>query len=106
MATPSQSDPLANIDAVIHAPARLRLVAQLYVVDSADATFLVNATGLTWGNLATHLRKLEDRGYVTINKGYRGRKPNTVIALTDEGRGAFDTYRTTITAALGDIPEP
>lgn len=106
MATPSQPDPLASIDPVIHAPARLRLVAQLYVVDSADATFLVNATGLTWGNLATHLRKLENRGYVTINKGYRGRKPHTVIALTDEGRNAFHVYRTTITAALEDLPDP
>lgn len=106
MATPSQSDPLASIDPVIHAPARLRLVAQLYVVDSADATFLVNATGLTWGNLATHLRKLEDHSYVTITKGYRGRKPHTVISLTDQGRDAFHTYRTTITAALEDLPDP
>jgi DNA-binding transcriptional ArsR family regulator len=104
VAPPSQSDPLASIDPVIHAPARLRLIAQLYVVDSADATFLVNATGLTWGNLATHLRKLEDHGYVTITKGYRGRKPHTAIALTNEGRDAFDNYRTTITAALRDLP--
>ena len=51
MTTGSQPDPLADIDPVIHAPARLRLIAQLYVVESADATFLVNATGLTWGNL-------------------------------------------------------
>jgi DNA-binding MarR family transcriptional regulator len=106
MGTRSQSDPLANIDPVIHAPARLRLIAQLYVVDSADATFLVNATGLTWGNLATHLRKLEDHGYVTITKGFLGRKPHTVISLSDAGRDAFRKYRTTITAALEDLPEP
>ncbi len=106
MATRGQPDPLANIDPVIHAPARLRLMAQLYVVDSADATFLLNATGLSWGNLATHLRKLEERGYVTITKGYQGRKPHTVIALTDEGRDAFHTYRTAITTALDDLPNP
>ena len=106
MATRGRSDPLANIDPVIHAPARLRLMKQLYVVDSADATFLLNATGLSWGNLATHLRKLEDRGYVTVTKGYRGRKPQTVIALTDEGRDAFRSYRITMTEALEDLPEP
>jgi DNA-binding PadR family transcriptional regulator len=66
---------------------------------------LVNATGLTWGNLATHLRKLEDRGYVTVTKGYRGRKPRTVIALTDQGREAFHKYRATITTALGELPD-
>ena len=105
MTTGSQPDPLADIDPVIHAPARLRLIAQLYVVESADATFLVNATGLTWGNLATHLRRLEDRGYVSVTKGYRGRKPNTVIALTDQGREAFHSYRATITNALSELPD-
>jgi DNA-binding transcriptional ArsR family regulator len=106
MVPDTESDPLANIDPVIHAPARLRIVAQLSVVDSADATFLVNATGLTWGNLATHLRKLEDHGYVDIHKGYRGRKPHTEVSLSDEGRTAFHRYRTLITEALNDLPEP
>lgn len=105
MAPDHPSDPFAEIDPIIHAPARLRLIAQLSVVDAADATFLVNATGLTWGNLATHLRKLEDHGYVTIEKGYRGRKPHTVVGLTDEGRAAFQTYRTLITEALNDLPD-
>ncbi len=106
MAPDRESDPLANIDLIIHAPARLRIVAQLSVVDSADATFLVNATGLTWGNLATHLRKLEDHGYIDIDKGYRGRRPRTTVSLTDEGRIAFESYRTLITEALNDLPEP
>ena len=101
----NHGDPLSEIDPVIHAPARLRLIAQLYVVDAADATFLVNSTSLTWGNLATHLRKLEDNGYVTVNKGYRGRKPNTSISLTKSGRTAFQKYRTTIRAALDRLPE-
>jgi len=78
-------------------------MTQLYVVESADATFLLNATGLTWGNLATHLRKLEEGGYVTVTKGYQGRKPHTVIALSDRGREAFDSYRATIKAALDHL---
>lgn len=98
------TDPLSNIDSVIHAPARLRLITQLYVVESADATFLVNATGLTWGNLATHLRKLEEHGYISIDKGYNGRKPRTLISLTARGRSAFQAYRAAMQAALDQLP--
>ncbi len=100
------TDPLSSIDPVVHAPARLKLMTQLYVVEAADATFLVNETGLTWGNLATHLRKLEEHGYIAIDKEFHGRKPRTTISLTDRGRTAFRAYRTTIQAVLDDLPEP
>lgn len=103
--SPDNTDPLSSIDPVIHAPARLRLMTQLYVVESADATFLLNETGLTWGNLATHLRKLEEHGYVTVDKGYDGRKPRTVIALTERGRSAFRTYRTSMRTALDRLAD-
>jgi len=99
-----RTDPFSNIDPVIHAPARLKLITQLYVVEEADATFLSNATGLTWGNLSTHLRKLEDHEYIKINKEFRGRRPRTVISLTERGRTAFQRYRTTIQTALNDLP--
>jgi DNA-binding MarR family transcriptional regulator len=105
MTQPPSTDHFAELDQIIHVPARLRLVTQLYVVESADATLLVNTTGLTWGNLATHLRKLEESGYVIINKGYQGRKPHTVIALSTKGRQAFDTYRATMRAALDQLPD-
>lgn len=95
----------SEIDPLIHAPARLRLVTQLYVVEAADATFLVNETGLTWGNLATHLRKLEDHGYLTIDKEFRNRKPRTVVSLTPRGRTAFRRYRAAIQDALAALPE-
>ena len=81
--------PLAEIDHIVHAPARLMVLAYLYVVESVDYVFLKNVTGLTWGNLSTHLTKLEDAGYVIIEKGYQGRKPHTWIHLTDQGRAAF-----------------
>jgi DNA-binding MarR family transcriptional regulator len=99
-----RTDPLSSIDPVIHAPARLKLVTQLYVVEEADATFLSNATGLTWGNLSTHLRKLEDHEYINVKKEFRGRRPRTVISLTERGRTAFQRYRTTIQTALNDLP--
>ena len=96
MPVAKDNDPFASIDPVVHAPARLRLMTQLYVVEEADATFLVNATGLTWGNLATHLRKLEEHRYVTIDKQFRGRKPCTMVSLTKEGRAAFKSAGLTI----------
>ncbi|HSG81516.1 MAG TPA: transcriptional regulator [Gemmatimonadota bacterium] len=97
--------PLDWIDSVIHAPARLSIVTQLYVVEAMDATFLVNRTGLTWGNLSTHLRKLEESGYVDVEKEFRGKKPCTMIRLTDKGREAFRQYRNSMQEVLGDLPD-
>jgi DNA-binding MarR family transcriptional regulator len=94
-----------RIDSLIHAPARLQIVMQLYVVDRADATFLLNRTGLTWGNLSTHISKLEEGGYVAVEKNFRGRKPHTMIELTDRGREAFETYRSLMREALFDGPQ-
>ena len=62
-------------------------------------------TGLTWGNLSTHLRKLEDAGYVDIEKGYKGRKPRTMLRLSDEGRAAFREYKNRMQQVLGGLPE-
>ena len=59
---------LAEIDRLVHEPARLALVALLYVVESADFTFLMNQTGLSWGNLSAHMSKLEEAGYLEVEK--------------------------------------
>ena len=84
---------LNDIDRLVHEPARLMVLANLYVVDSADFTFLMNQTGLTWGNLSSHLTKLEEAGYVRVLKEFVGRKPHTMLSLTEEGRTAFLNYR-------------
>jgi DNA-binding MarR family transcriptional regulator len=91
---------LAEVDRLVHEPARLMLMMYLYNVESADFVFLVNATGLTWGNLSSHLSKLEQAGYVEIDKGYVGKKPRTMARLTDEGRATLDHYRRTMQDAL------
>jgi DNA-binding MarR family transcriptional regulator len=98
-------NPLADIDQIIHAPARLRIFMMLYVVESLDYVFLKNQTGLSWGNLATHLGKLEEAGYVEIHKGYQGKKPHSMIQLTPQGRSAFQEYRNTFQQLLDDLPE-
>ncbi len=93
------------IDPVIHVPARLLIVKQLFVVDAVDATFLVNQTGLTWGNLGSHLSRLETAGYVEVEKRFRAKKPCTMIRLTEKGRAAFREYRAKMQETLSDIPD-
>jgi DNA-binding MarR family transcriptional regulator len=83
---------LVEIDKLIHEPARLKILAQLYVVESADFIFIMRQTGLTQGNVSGHLTKLEDAKYVEIKKGYVGKRPQTMLSLTEEGREAFKKY--------------
>jgi DNA-binding MarR family transcriptional regulator len=84
---------LVEFDRVIHEPSRLMIAAILYVVESADFLYLQRETGLTKGNLSSHLAKLEEAGYLEVEKTYRGKIPMTICKLTDEGRKAFEQYR-------------
>jgi DNA-binding MarR family transcriptional regulator len=84
---------LADIDRVIHEPARLALTAILSVVESADFLYLQRESGLTKGNLSSHLAKLEEAGYVKIEKTYKGKIPLTLVRLTDAGASAYRAYR-------------
>ncbi len=84
---------LNELDRLLHEPARTMITAILYSADEADFLYLLNATGLTRGNLSTHLARLEEAGYVEIEKTYKGKLPRTVCRLTEAGRTAFDEYR-------------
>ena len=97
--------PLADIDQVIHAPARLMVLTYLYVVESADYVFLMRMTGLTWGNLSTHMSKLEEAGYIELLKEFKGKKPNTKVQLTEQGRTAFREYKKSMQKVLDDLPD-
>jgi len=97
--------PLSEIDRLVHEPARFQVMALLYVVESADYTFIMQQLGLTWGNLSAHISKLEDGGYVSVEKGFKGKRPQTMLSLTGEGRMAFQTYRQTMKQMLEEIPE-
>jgi DNA-binding transcriptional ArsR family regulator len=91
---------LAGIDRIIHEPARLMIVALLAAVEEADFQYLRQATGLTQGNLSAHLTKLEEAGYISIEKTFRGKYPLTICKLTEPGRAVLDNYRKVIRAAL------
>ena len=96
---------LTALDRVIHEPARLTILAVLNVVDNADFLFLLNQTGLTRGNLSSHISKLESVGYVTIEKMFVDKIPRTLMHLTDEGRTAFEAYRVQMLGALGGLEQ-
>ena len=84
---------MADVDRLIHEPARLLIVTLLYPVEKVDFLYLLHETPLTKGNLSAHLSKLEDAGYLGIEKTYRGKIPQTLIRLTPAGRKAFEDYR-------------
>jgi len=102
-ASNEELQPIAEIDPLIHAPTRLKIMAYLSIVESADFTFLMRQTGLTRGNLSVNLRKLEDAGYVSITKEFVDRIPRTLMRLTDEGRKAVQIYRDNMQIVLNEL---
>ena len=89
-----------DVDRIIHEPARLMIVALLAGAKEADFLFLLRETGLTKGNLSTHLAKLEESAYVEIQKTFRGKIPLTLARLTPKGRNALQAYRKTMNGLL------
>ena len=92
--------PIMGVDRLIHEPARFSILAHLFVVEEADFLFLSRRIGLTKGNLSAHMRKLEEGGYIDVRKGFMGRRPHTVLAITEKGREAFKNYISDIKNAL------
>jgi DNA-binding transcriptional ArsR family regulator len=84
---------MSDLDRVIHEPGRLLIVALLSGVKGADFTWLLNESGLTRGNLSSHLAKLEESGYVVVEKSFRGKMPLTMLRLSRTGKTAFEEYR-------------
>ncbi|WP_327085217.1 transcriptional regulator [Nonomuraea sp. NBC_01738] len=92
-----------ELDPVIHAQARLKVVATLNALPGGDQIAfpgLKDLLGMTAGNLSVHLTKLEEAGYVDITKTHKGRTPVTYVALTKRGRAAFEDYTKAIRALL------
>ena len=91
---------ITGLDRIIHEPARLTIVALLSSVKSADFLFLLKESGLTKGNLSVHLSKLEEAGYIQVEKTFRGKVPHTEYQITPKGKSAFDQYRKSLGTIL------
>jgi len=95
-----QTQTFNELDRVIHEPGRLMIVALLFAVDSCDFLYLQHETEMNKGTLSSHLSRLEEAGYVEVEKTYRGRIPQTLLRLTEDGRKAFQKYRKKLKKAL------
>lgn len=91
---------IANVDRLIHEPARLMIVAVLASVEEADFQYLHLTTGLTKGNLSVHLSRLQEAGYIATEKTFRGKYPLTLCRLTDVGAQKLAEYRKLLKGAL------
>ena len=91
---------LTQLDRVIHEPARLMIMMVLRGVGEADFLYLQRECGLTQGNLSSHLAKLEEAGYIEIEKKFKGKLPLTICRLTEKGGAAFNGYSATLVEAL------
>jgi DNA-binding MarR family transcriptional regulator len=98
---------MANLDNLIHQPVRLRIVSSLSTLsedESMEFSFLRDLHDLTDGNVGAHLRKLEEAGYVSLEKTFVDRKPRTFIALTRNGKKAFREHVKALEQILKDKP--
>ncbi len=100
----SEDGGIQEVDRLIHEPSRLQIMAQLYVVQSADFLFLQNQTGMTPGNLSAHLSKLQAADYVEVTKEFIDKKPHTALTLTQKGREAFKSYLEKVKRFVDKIP--
>lgn len=92
----------STINDVIHGRVRLAIMAYLSTVNPAEFTELIAKLETSHGNLSTHLTKLEKAGFVHQEKGYKGKRPQTLIHMTEAGREAWIDYLTALQDLLGD----
>src|SRR5436305_13569512 len=92
MDTTTPFEQIANLDRRVHDPARLAILTALCAGERADFLFLLRITGLTKGNLSSHLSKLEEAGLVEIEKRFVEKKTQTLVRLSREGRSAVESY--------------
>ncbi len=94
---------LGTPDPLVHAPARLMILTILHHAERVDFLYLLRETGLTKGNLATHLSKLEASRYLEVEKTYRGKVPLTLYRMTEEGRAALRAYGKHLLSVVASI---
>ena len=99
------SPEIDKIDDVIHGRLRLGMMAHLANAETASFTELKTLLGATQGNLSIQMRKLEDAGYIKVEKRFEGRKPLTTLRITSQGRAAMERYLEALSSVLGIAPK-
>ena len=94
--TKNENDFFFGIERFLHEPIRLQIIAHLNAAEKADMIFLKNTLGFTWGNLSFHITKLEEKGYIIVEKQFIGKKPYTLLQITEEGKKSFERYKRAI----------
>ena len=95
---------LVALDRTVHEPARLAVLLLLSVVEKADFLYILDETGMSKGNLSSHMARLEEAGYIMVEKAFLEKIPRTVYELTDEGRSALDAHREILLEAFQEKP--
>ena len=85
-------DEMSALDRIIHEPARLSILTALSACRACDFVFLQSLVGISKGNLSNHLQKLEEHGLVELEKGFKGRFPQTTIRLSSKGRTSIERH--------------
>ncbi len=96
---------LLELDRLVHEPARLLILAVLSGAQEAEFGYLEQVSGLSKGNLSSHMSKLEAAGLIQVHKSFRGKRPLTTLAITPEGRRALSQYRARLARVVEGLPE-
>lgn len=92
-----------ELDPLLHSELRLAVMSILAGADEADFVYMREQTRASAGNLSVQIDKLQKAGYISVEKGFKGRMPRTVCRMTDAGRKAFEDYVDALRSYIGDI---
>lgn len=98
-------DAFLQLDRMVHEPARLLILSILAGAESVEFRFIEQLSGLSKGNLSSHMSKLEGAGLIAVDKAFRGKVPVTTLQLTTAGRAALDNYRASMASVVASIPQ-
>lgn len=106
MSAPGGIGEVMALDRLVHEPARLLILAVLAGAKLVEFNFLEQMSGLSKGNLSSHMSKLEAGGLIEVKKSFRGKRPLTELCITPAGRRALAAYRQQLAAVIQELPEP
>lgn len=105
MSAPGHLGEVMALDRLVHEPARLLILAVLAGAKQVEFGFLENMSGLSKGNLSSHMSKLEAGGLIAVKKSFRGKRPLTELSITTAGRSALAAYRQQLAMVMQELPE-